>query len=135
MVRRKRKCDFFSENNKIILLKMIFLLKDLFKKVSALINPMREVFLVSADHKSKVEDMLKKDDEIARGSINVRSAASLDIEEDGYFIILDASHERIEKAKHLIHEFAKPYAHAKKVLDKFDEQENAAIEGFGNILG
>ena len=96
---------------------------------------MREVFFVKSDNKSMIEDMLRRDDEIGRGSITVRSAASLDIDEDGYFIILDASHERVEKAKKLIHEFARPYANAKKILDKLDEQENSAIEGFGNILG
>ena len=96
---------------------------------------MREVFLVKSEDKSMVEDMLRRDDEIGRGSITVRSAASLDIEEDGYFIIIDASHERVEKAKHLIAEFAHIYKHARKVLDKIDEQENSAIEGFGNILG
>jgi hypothetical protein len=96
---------------------------------------MREVFLVSSDNKSKAEDLLKKDDEIARGSITLRSAASLEMEEDGYFIILDASEERIKKAEHLLHGIAQKYAHQKRVLEKIDEQENAAIGGFGNILG
>lgn len=96
---------------------------------------MREVFLVSSENKSKAEDLLRKDDEIGRGSINLRSPSALDIDEEGYFIIIDTSEERVKKAEHLLHDIAKKYPHAKKVLDKFDEQENAAIEGFGNILG
>ena len=96
---------------------------------------MREVLEVPSENKSKVEDMLKKDDEVSRGSITVKSASSLDIEEDVYFIIIDASEERIRRAEELVKGLAKPYKHAKKVLDKIDEQENAAIEGFGNILG
>jgi len=32
-------------------------------------------------------------------------------------------------------ERAKPYEKKERVLEKVDEQENAAIEGFGNILG
>lgn len=96
---------------------------------------MREVFLVSSENKSKVEDLLKRDDEISRGSITLKSPGSLDIDEDGYFIILDASDERIKKAEHLLHGLATKYKHAKRVLDKLDEQENSAIEGFGNILG
>lgn len=95
---------------------------------------MREVFEVSADNKSKAEELLKRDEEINRGSITLKAASSLDIDGD-YFIILDASEERVEKAKTLLKDIAKPYKHAKKVLDKLDEQENAAIEGFGNILG
>ena len=96
---------------------------------------MREVFEVSADNKSKAEELLKKDEEINRGSITLRTAGSLDMNEDCYFIILEASEERLEKAKELLKDIAKPSKHAKQVLERLDEQENAAIEGFGNILG
>ena len=96
---------------------------------------MREVFEVSADNKSKAEDLLKKDDDINRGSITLSTAGSLDMDQDCYFIILDASDERIEKAKELLKELAKPSKHKTEVLEKLDKQENAAIEGFGNILG
>jgi len=96
---------------------------------------MREVFEVSNDNKSKVEEIFKKDEEINRGSITIRNASSLDINEDCYFIILDTSEDRIKKAKELVKTLAKPYKNAKKVLEKIDEQENSAIEGFGNILG
>ena len=96
---------------------------------------MREVFEVSNDNKSKAEDLLKKDEEINRGSITLRTAGSLDMDQDCYFIILDASEERVEKAKTLLKDIAKPSKHAKQVLEKLDGQENAAIEGFGNILG
>jgi hypothetical protein len=96
---------------------------------------MREVFLVPSENKSKAEELLKKDDDISRGSITLKSPGSLEMEEDGYFIILDASEERIKKAEHLLHGIAKKYSHPKKVLDKVDEQEDSAIEGFGNILG
>ena len=90
---------------------------------------------MDGDNKSKAEDLLRKDDEIGRGSITLKSAGSLEMEEDGYFIILDASEERIKKAETLLKGIAQKYAHQKKVLEKFDEQEDAAIEGFGNILG
>lgn len=95
---------------------------------------MREVFEVSSENRSKVEDLFKKDEEINRGSITVKSASSLDIDGD-YFIILDAPEDKIEKAKELCKGLAKPYKNAISVLEKIDEQENAAIEGFGNILG
>jgi hypothetical protein len=96
---------------------------------------MREVFKVSSENKSKAEELLKKDEEINRGSITVRSAYSLDIDEDCYFIVLDAAEDKIEKAKELVKDLAEPYENAKKVLEKIDEQEDSAIEGFGNILG
>ncbi len=100
-----------------------------------IITKMREVLAVENENKSKVEDLLKKDDEVGRGSITVKNASSLDIDEDVYFIIIDASEERIHRAKELVKGLAKPCKDAKKVLEKLDEQENSAIEGFGNILG
>ena len=45
---------------------------------------MREVLEVPSENKSKVEDILKRDDEVSRGNITVKSASSLDIEEDVY---------------------------------------------------
>ncbi len=96
---------------------------------------MREVLAVPSENKSKAEDILKKDDEVSRGSITVKTASSLDMDEDVYFIIIDASEERIKRARGLVKDIAKPYKDAKKVLEKLDEQENSAIEGFGNILG
>ena len=96
---------------------------------------MKIVFTVKSDQKQKAEDLLKQDDEINRGSIVVRSASSLDINEDCYFILLDANEHIIEKAKHLLKGIAEIYKHAEKVIEKINEQENAAAEGFGNILG
>ena len=96
---------------------------------------MKIVFAVKSDSKQKAEDLLKKDDEINRGSITVRSASSLDINEDCYFILLDASEHIVEKAKHLLKGVAEVYKNHEKVIEKITEQEDAATEGFGNILG
>jgi hypothetical protein len=96
---------------------------------------MREVFEVPSEHVQKAEELLKKDEEINRGSITIRAAGSLDIDEDCYFIILDAPEDRMKKAKGLLKGIAKPYKDTRKVLERLDAQENSAIEGFGNILG
>lgn len=96
---------------------------------------MKEVFLVSAENKSKAEDALKKDDVISRGSIVIREAGSLGIKKDGYFIILDVSEEAMKKAEELLKELAEKYDKKDEVLSKIQEQEDSAIQGFGNILG
>ncbi len=96
---------------------------------------MREVFKVDNEKKMKAEDVLKRDEEVNRGSIIVKSAASLDIDEDCYFIIVDVPEEKMPKAKELLKDLAEVYKDKDKVLKKIDEQENSAIEGFGNILG
>ena len=96
---------------------------------------MRTVFHVSSDKKQKAEDLLKQDDLVSRGSIAIKNGFSLGIQEDGYFIIVEASEEATKKAKELLKDLAVIYKHADKVLEKYDEQENAAIEGFGGVLG
>ena len=96
---------------------------------------MQEVFLVSSENKSKAEDILKKDDLISRGSIIIKIPASLDIKEDGYFFVLDAPEETIKLAEELLKNIAKKYKNKNEVMKKISEQEDSAIEGFGNILG
>ncbi len=96
---------------------------------------MKVVFLVGAENKGKAEELLKKDETVNRGSITTRAASSLDIDEEGYFIVVDANEKAVEKAEELLKGIAKLYKDGNKVLDKIDEQENSAIEGFGNILG
>jgi len=96
---------------------------------------MKEVFFVKSENKQKVEDTLKKDDIVSRGSITIRTAASLDINEEGYFFILDMPESSIERAEELTKDIAEKYKDKNKVIKKVDEEENRAIEGFGNILG
>jgi hypothetical protein len=96
---------------------------------------MKRVFLVKAENKGKAELALKADDLVSRGSIMLRAASSLGIEEEGYFIIIDASMEAVEKAEELLNDLGTVYENEEKVLNKIEEQEDSAIEGFGNILG
>jgi hypothetical protein len=96
---------------------------------------MRVVYLVSSENKQKAEDLLKRDEIVNRGSILLKSPLSLDLEEDGYFIIYDGSDEAVRLADKLLAGLAVRCSKATEVLKKVDEQEDAAIEGFGNILG
>jgi hypothetical protein len=96
---------------------------------------MKIVYLVSNENKSKAEDLLKKDEVVNRGSITIRSTGSLEMKEDGYFIVYDGSEEACKIADKLLKGIAEHYKNAAAVLEKIDEQENSAIEGFGNILG
>ena len=79
---------------------------------------MKEIFLVSNENKAKAEEAVKKDDLVSRSSIITRSAASLGIEEDGYFIIIDGSEEAIKKAEELLKELAKKYDNYKSYRKK-----------------
>lgn len=96
---------------------------------------MQEVFLVKAENKIKAEDIVKKDDIVNRGSISVKQPSSLDIKEDGFFLIIDAQPEAIKRAEELLKGMAEKYKNKEIVLKKIEEEEDKAIEGFGNILG
>lgn len=96
---------------------------------------MREVYLVSAENKAKVEELLKKDEVVNRGSIIIKSPGPLGFNEDGYFIILDASEQALKIAETLMKGLTTKYKDKEKVLEKYDEQEDAAMSGFGNIIG
>lgn len=87
------------------------------------------------ENKAKAEDALKKDDVVSRQSIVIRECSAMGFKEDGYFIIIDASHEAMKKAEELLKGIAEKYSAAKEVLKRFDESEENAAEGLGMILG
>jgi len=95
----------------------------------------REVWLVSGDKKLKAEDLLKKDDLVMRQSIAIKEASTLGINEKGFFFIIEGSHEAIKRAEELLKDVGKRYEHKDRVLKAYDELEEAAISGFGAILG
>ena len=96
---------------------------------------MQEVFVVKEADKSKAEDLLRKDDIVGRQSITIRLASSMNLEKEGYFIIINGSEESIKRAGELIGSFAKKYEKKEKVLEKIREEEDSAAEGLGAILG
>ncbi|MFH0832492.1 MAG: hypothetical protein V1900_02090 [Candidatus Aenigmatarchaeota archaeon] len=96
---------------------------------------MEEVFLVKSEEKSKAELALRGDDLVGRQSITIKLASALGMKEDGYFIIVNGSDEAMKKVKELLKGIAEKYKDKENVLKKVAEEEDIAIEGFGNILG
>jgi len=94
---------------------------------------MREVYLTK--EKQKAEDLLKKDDIVSRASITIRSTGSFDAKEEGVFIILEGSEEQMKRAEELLKGIAEKYDKKDEILEKFDSEQDAAVQGFGNILG
>jgi len=95
----------------------------------------QEVWLVSAENKNKAEMTVKQDDMVSRASIVIKAPSSLDIKEDGYFLIIEGTEEVIKRADELLKDLGKKYEDKEKVLAVVKEQEDKATEGFGNILG
>ncbi len=96
---------------------------------------MKEVFIVNSENKNKAETLLRSDDLISRQSITVRLATALGVKEDGYFILIDGNDESVKKAAELLKGIAERYKNKNAVIDKIREEEDSAIEGFGNIVG
>lgn len=95
---------------------------------------MREVWLVATDKRPKAEEVLKTDDLISRQSIFVRSAGTLGMDDDGFFIIIDGSEQAIAKAAELMKDLGKKYDKKDAVLTAFDDLEAKTSESFGFIL-
>lgn len=93
------------------------------------------VFLIPGDAKSRAEEALRKDDVVSRQSISVKQSSALGFKEDGFFIVISGSGEAVRKAAELLAPFGKPFEQKDAVLAKIKEDEDKAIEGFGNILG
>lgn len=88
--------------------------------------------------KAKVDEIVKKDDLISRQSLLWKSVESLGINDKfsgGYFLIIDGNENAVEKAKELLKDLAEIVENSEKILEKIKEEEEKAIEGFGNILG
>lgn len=96
---------------------------------------MQEVFLLKSENKLKAEDIVKKDDIVNRGSIAIKQPASLGFKEDGFFLVIDAQPAALKRAEELLKGVAEKYKNKEAVLKKIKEEEDKAIEGFGNILG
>lgn len=91
--------------------------------------------MVKAENRIKAEDIVKKDDMVNRGSITIKQPAALGIKEDGFFLVIDASSQVLKRAEELLKGIAEKYPKKDEVLKKIKEEEDKAIEGFGNILG
>ena len=96
---------------------------------------MKVVYLIKSENKNKAELALKADEIVNRGSITIKEPSSLDIDEEGVFFILDLNEAALKRAEELLKGLGEKYKHSEKVLGAVEEQENAAMSGFGNILG
>jgi len=85
-------------------------------------------------HKSlnRVRDILLKDNEISRLSIRFREGKDFGIE--GYIIYISGPEELCKKAKEKVEEFVENVENEDDILKRIKEEEERAIEGFGNLF-
>lgn len=94
---------------------------------------MKQVFVVSAENKSRAERLIRADDLVSRQSISTKSAESLGFG-DGYFLVIEGSEEAIKRAEELLKELCKKPGNQKDIIKRIKEEEEKAIEGFGHII-
>jgi hypothetical protein len=103
------------------------------------------VLLIETQNYQKLRDVLLKDDIVSRASIIFKEGSI--IKKEGYFCYISGTDKQCKKALELIKEvdektgkvieLAEEVKNKEKeeVINKIKEEENRALEGFGNILG
>ena len=98
---------------------------------------MRTVFFLSKESGKRAEEILKKDDLTSRGSIALRESKTLGIEKEGYFLFFDGDEEMVKRARELLASLVEEIENAvmKEAEEKFEKENERALEGFGGIFG
>lgn len=97
---------------------------------------MEAIFRIPKDKYSGLKEAVTSDEVLSKQSLTFRDNESLDIEEKGYYLLIDGSEEAIKKAREVL-EGAEELkgGDAEKLIEKIKSQEESAAEGFGSIFG
>jgi len=98
---------------------------------------MKAVFFISSESYSKCKNAVYDDDLLSKQSINFRESKALGMKKEGYYLEIDGSEDSIAHAKKVLGDMAEEAdkKERKEVLNKIEEQENSAAQGFGKIFG
>ncbi|MBI2545415.1 MAG: hypothetical protein HYW22_02360 [Candidatus Aenigmarchaeota archaeon] len=96
---------------------------------------MEVVFHFKSENYAKAKDILSSDDVVGRASMTFKEGTF--IGKDGYYCYFSGTEDQCERAEKLVEELTEKVSDEEKstLINKIKEEENKAIEGFGNILG
>lgn len=96
---------------------------------------MEIVLHFKSENFAKGKDILLTDDIVGRASLTFKEGSI--INKEGYYCYLSGTEEQCKRALELVKELAEEVKDATKqqLINKIKEEEDKAIEGFGNILG
>lgn len=96
---------------------------------------MEKILKTTKSNFEKVKELLLKDDQVSRISINFREGSIVG-EKDIYFVYLQGPEEIVKKAIELTNHLTEQIDEEseKKIIEKLKEEESQAIEGFGNLF-
>ncbi len=97
---------------------------------------MQIVFFVDNENLNKVKD-ITREEPIVRQSITFRDNKSLGLEKEGNYLMINGSDEACEEAKNRLSDLAEILdgEEKDKIIEKINEMEDSALEGFGGIFG
>jgi hypothetical protein len=97
---------------------------------------MEIVLLIENKNYQKVRETLLKDSVVSLASIVFKDARITD-KEGGYYCYINGLEDQCKRALELAKDLAKEVEGKEKedVISKIKDDENRAIEGFGNIFG
>jgi len=98
---------------------------------------MEIVIEIKKENLQKAKEILLKDDVVSRATIIFKEAKTLGFDNKNYYCYISGLEEQCEKAKELIKDIAELIENEKKdkIIEKIKQEENIALEGFGNIFG
>lgn len=96
---------------------------------------MEIVLHFKSENFAKCKDILLSDDIVGRASLTFKEGSI--IGKDGYYCYLTGTEEQCKRALELMKDIGEEVTDETKsqLIKKIKEEEEKAIEGFGNILG
>ncbi|MBI2084019.1 MAG: hypothetical protein HYT70_00145 [Candidatus Aenigmarchaeota archaeon] len=96
---------------------------------------MEIVLHFKSENYAKGKDILLADDVVGRASMTFKEGSI--IGKQGYYCYLSGTEEQCKRALELTKDLAEEVRDEEKslIIGKIKEEENRALEGFGNILG
>jgi len=96
---------------------------------------MEILLIIENKNYQKLKEVILKDDLVSRASITFKEAKTYGGKK-GYYSFISGSEEQCKKALELTKDLAKEIMGKEKeeFINKIREEENKALEGFGNIF-
>ncbi len=97
---------------------------------------MKEIYEIEQSDLQKVKDKLLKDDLVGRASVVFKDGKALELE-DKYYCYVSGSEDACKKSEELMKKLGKKVdgKEKEKVIQKIQEEEDQAMQGFGGIFG
>ena len=95
---------------------------------------MKVIYEVEKPKLQKVKDVLLKDDIVGRASVLFKDGNTLGLE-NKYYCYISGIEEACKKSEEIMKDLGKKVKEKEKILEKIKEEEERAIQGFGNIFG